>query len=84
MKSREISDKKRFYLYVLYVYGWSSIMTLIAFILDSKENIPNDFRPGFGEDFCYLKSMQFINMKICLHFSGTLFLFNDVIIFNNR
>ncbi|XP_055298676.1 G-protein coupled receptor Mth2-like [Sitodiplosis mosellana] len=80
MGSRAISDKKRFYLYMLYVWGWSSLISIIAYVLDSIESVPKDFKPGFGTEICYLRMdvqilFRFFYLPLCMIFAinATLF-----------
>lgn len=75
MRSREISDRKRFYLYVVYVYGWASFMTIIAYILDSSESVPDDFKPSLGTETCYLNGMFLQKFTLMCKINARIFFF---------
>lgn len=55
---RSCSDKKSLYFYMLYVCVWSSILLIIACIFDAIDDLPNNSKPNFGADVCYINSMS--------------------------
>lgn len=52
---RTTFDKKRFFFYMLYAWGISSLLTFIIFILDYTKPLPDRFLPGLGTWTCFLK-----------------------------
>lgn len=63
MRSREISDRKRFYLYMAYVWSWAFLMTFIAYIFDASDDVPEYLKPQLGGPRCYLKGM--LSYRLC-------------------
>lgn len=50
------SERKRFFLYMLYAWGLSLFLTFVVFILDSTKSLSQELQPGIGVQTCFLKS----------------------------
>lgn len=71
MGFRNISDKKRFHLYLAYVWGWACFITILACVLDNVNGVADDFSPGFTKHTCYLKRMSVL---CCIQYINITFL----------
>lgn len=50
-----LSERKRFIIYMTYVWGISSLLTVIALTLNSIGSVAERWRIGIGEETCFLK-----------------------------
>lgn len=51
-----LSERKRFVLYMFFVWGITSLLIIIAIGLNSVNTIPDRWRIGIGEQTCFLKT----------------------------
>lgn len=52
-----LSENKRFFLYSLYAWGLSLFLTIIAYVVDNSESLPEHLQPGIGVTTCFMRSM---------------------------
>lgn len=53
----KLADRKKFLIYSAYAWGSSLFMISLCLFMDGSSFISNDWKPGFGDKNCFLKSI---------------------------
>lgn len=58
-----ITEKKRFFLYMLFAWGFALLFTIIVITVDSSPSIPEHFKPRIGVDSGFLKGKIIVALR---------------------